>query len=155
MISWIWQTAAFGAIAALCAFGTFWINGEVDRRIPCDSSILKENEVCLDTVLNDWKGDVIWIDARDQKHVNETIEGALSISPGQFDDDIAREGKKLFFAGQEGKKAVIFCASEHCGSSKKIVEVIKKMELHDDIHFLHGGWDAIKAEKEKLTIEER
>lgn len=156
MKSWILQTTIFAIIAALCALGTYWVKGGFDRRIPCDASILKESEVCLDTVLNEWKGDVVWIDARDQKRVSETIKGALTIWPGSYEDDIEKASPQLFIADQNGKKAIVFCATKHCGNSKTILKVIRdQKKLHSDIYYLHGGWEAIEAVKEQPAIKEK
>jgi len=151
MKSWILQTAVFGVIAIMCALGTYAIAGKYKRDLPCHPEDLKEHEVCLSTVLGDWGGDVLWVDARGGKTVKPMLKGALVISESNTDEELNRAAQALFKAKLAGKKVVVFCNSRACGKSAYVRKEIVSHHLHDDVYILYGGWQALADRDDLIT----
>lgn len=149
-MSWMVQSLVFAGIAFLCALGTYLVHGEYDRRVPCEKSELADHEICLSTVLDEWAGDVVWVDARAEieKEVKLTSAKALEISEAKTDEELGSEQvvMTLFTAKGKGTKVIVFCQTDACGSSKYIREKIISSGLHDEVYFLHGGWKAIESD---------
>ncbi len=150
-MSWLIQSILLGGVAVLCALGTYLVHGEYDRSVPCDASKLEAHEVCLARVMDDWGGDVIWVDARADEEREEEFGSALIIREASADEDLGTmEVLQTLFAGKgKGVKVVVFCQTDGCGSSKYIREKIVESEAHDEVYYLHGGWKALKAGKDK------
>ena len=144
-MSWIKQSLVFAGIAVLCALGTRLVVGEYDRSVPCDSASLEKYEVCMKTVTEDWKGDVLWIDARGAKKGKRLVEGALEISETSIDTDLGETAQRIFKAKNDGQKVVVFCQTDGCGSSKYVRGKILENMLHDEVYILFGGWKAYSA----------
>jgi len=147
-MTWIKQSLVFAGIAVLCALGTYLIHGEYDRRVPCVPSELAEHEVCLSTVLDDWAGNVIWVDARAEEEKIVKLTSALEITEVRADEELGSQHVfvTLFKAKGEGINVVVFCQTDGCGSSKYIREKIIKSRSHDKVFYLHGGWKAIESD---------
>ena len=151
-MSWVKQSLAFAVIAVLCAIGTYLVHGEYDRSVPCVQGELAEYEVCLGTVLDEWGGDVVWVDARAEEEKEVRLSGALEISEASADEDLG-SGEvmmTLFKAKGEGKRVVVFCQTDACGSSKYIRDKILKSRAHDAVFYLYGGWKAIEGDERLL-----
>lgn len=136
----------------------YLVVGEPERGVKCEQQTLEQGAVCLDTVLNDWGGEVIWVDARsDTEYKKLRVAGALFISESDVDRYLSDPNtmQQIGMAGVEGKKLVVYCATEACGSSKAIAERIRQSGLHEEVYTLHGGWKAIQSgiPKDKLTQE--
>lgn len=151
-MTWIKQSLVFLGIAVLCALGTYLVHGEYDRRVPCVQSELAEQEVCLSTVLDDWAGNVVWVDARAEVEKAVKLTSALEITEAKADEELGSQLvlMKLFKAKGEGTNVVVFCQTDACGSSKyireKIINKIYGEENKDKIFYLHGGWKAIESD---------
>ncbi len=147
-MSWIKQTLVFLGLAILCGLGTYLWQGEYDRTVRCVPSELLEHEVCLSTVMEEWKGNVVWIDARATEEKSVKLTSALEVSEANADEDLSSEKvmMDLFKAKGEGIKAIVFCQTDGCGSSKFIREKIIESGIHDDVYYLHGGWKAIESD---------
>ena len=153
-MSWIKQSFIFAGVAVLCALGTYLVQGEYDRNVHCVQSELAEYEVCLSTVLDDWEGKVVWVDARAEEEKEVKLTSALEISEANADEEIS-SGKALmtlFKAKGEGTNIVVFCQTDGCGSSKYIREKIisKSLQVKEKVFYLHGGWKAIAADERLL-----
>lgn len=142
------QSILFGVVAIFCALGTYLVHGEYDRSVPCDASELEAHEVCLATVMDEWGGDVIWVDARADEEREKVFPDALIIREACADEDLGTMMvlKTLFEAKGKGVKVVVFCQSDGCGSSKYVREKIMESEAHDEVYYLHGGWKAFGEE---------
>ena len=149
-MSWLKQSLVFVGIAILCALGTHLIKGKYNRSVPCEQSKMAEQEVCLKTVMDEWGGNVIWVDARDEKEKELKIAKALGISEQNIEADIGSEQviMTLFKAKGKGTKVVVFCQTDGCGSSVFVREKILSKSLHRPklVYYLHGGWKAIEAD---------
>ena len=58
------QLAGVLALALAAAATTYWVKGPPDRAVRCDPAKLQADEVCLERVLGEWRGKVLWVDAR-------------------------------------------------------------------------------------------
>ncbi|MEZ7955738.1 MAG: rhodanese-like domain-containing protein [Rubritalea sp.] len=154
-MTWIKQSLIFAGIAVLCALGTYLIHGEYDRRVPCVQSELEEHEVCLSTVLDDWAGNVVWVDARAEEEKLVKLTSALEITEAKADEELSSEEVllTLFKAKGGGTNVVVFCQTDGCGSSKYIREKIITSGSHDKVYYLHGGWKAIASDGRLLENE--
>ena len=147
-MTWIKQSLVFAGIAVICALGTYLVHGKYDRTVPCVQSELGEYEVCLSTVMNDWAGDVVWVDARAEEEKKVKFPAALEITEANADEDLSSQNvlMTLFKAKGKGMSVVVFCQTDACGSSKYIREKIISSGAHDKVFFLHGGWKAIESD---------
>ena len=156
-MSWIKQSLVFAVIAILCALGTYLLYGDYDRRVLCVQSELDQYEVCLRTVLDDWEGDVVWVDARatEEKEVKLTSIKALEITEANAEAEVAADEVvfTLFKAKGKGTRVVVFCQTDGCDSSKLVRAKIlsKGLQTEDKLFYLHGGWKAIEADGRLLA----
>jgi hypothetical protein len=149
-MSWVTQSLAFMVVAVLCALGTYLVHGDYDRRVHCVQSELKEYEVCLATVLDEWGGDVVWVDARADEEKEVKLTSALEISEANAEEEVS-SGEvmmTLFKAKGKGTRVVVFCQTDACGSSKYVREKIlsKRLQTEDKVFYLYGGWKAIEGD---------
>lgn len=149
-MSWLKQSLVFLGFAVLCALGTYFIRGEYDRSVPCEQSVIEAHEVCLKTVMDEWGGDVIWVDARAEEEKEVKVSAALEISEQTAEADLGSEQvmMTLFKAKGKGTKVVVFCQTDGCGSSVFVREKIlsKSLQRPELVYYLHGGWKAIEAD---------
>ena len=61
------QVAVIAAVAFAASGATALIRGAPVRQVFCDAAKLKPDEVCLSKVIGEWKGGVVWVDARPRK----------------------------------------------------------------------------------------
>lgn len=140
----IYQVLAIAAVVAVAAFATWKIKGTPDRTITCDPATIKAEEICLATVIGDWKADVIWIDARRRSDwQKDGLPGSLLLTTADgenFDKLMEEAFPKL----AEGKKVVVYCNDVGCGTSLEIAKRIRDFGLVPDVRALHGGWVALQ-----------
>ena len=141
------QFAVVLAIALAAAGATYLVKGPPDRSVRCDPAKLKSDEVCLDRVMNEWKGQVLWVDARPRADWQRNgMPGAAlwNLESGEnmqtFEADIA--GRMI-----DGSRVVVYCNNEDCGTSRQVVERIKALQLGNEVFVLYGGWHALAAAK--------
>jgi rhodanese-related sulfurtransferase len=139
------QLAVIGGLSVAAAGITGWIRGAPVRQVQCDPAALKPDEVCLATVLGDWNGEVLWVDARPRSEweANGVKESRLwNLDPAedmnQFAADLAPE---LI----ENPRVVIYCGDESCGVSRQVAEAMGGLGLGGRIHVLFGGWRALEG----------
>jgi len=155
MARWIYQTLAILAISAGVAFTMFLVVGPPDRSVPCVQSELKEDHVCLSTVLGDWGGDVFWVDARGKTEFNKGhLDGAILIPESDTDNQIAvpEHMQRIGMAGVNGQKLVVYCATDACGSSELVAKKIRDTGFHSEVYVLQGGWKAVLASEQEMKI---
>lgn len=80
----------------------------------------------------------IWVDARPESDYNEAhIEGAISLNENNWDDALFNlMGLWL----EAPRPIVVYCASESCGTSKRIAERLRADLADAEIYSLFGGW---------------
>lgn len=149
MLRWITQTVIISLLGLASGFAVYLYHGEPDRTVKCDQSTLSEWEVCWDTVEVDWKGDVLWIDARSEREfASKHLDGAMLVREQYAESDLAEEKvmTAIGMAGMNQKKVVVYCATKECGASKTVAEKIRATGFHDQVYTLYGGWNAVPLE---------
>ena len=138
------QWVAIGVISTLAAGGTYLVKGPPVRKLVCDPSALKSDEVCLSQVSLADK--ILWVDARSRKDWEKNgLPGSVlwSLEAGEdmqaFEVEIAT---KLI----ETPRVIVYCGSESCGLSREVAERIRNMQLGAEVSILHGGWRALSEE---------
>jgi len=139
------QFSAVLAIALAAAGVTYWVQGPPTREVPCDPAKLKADEVCLGRVMSEWKGRVLWVDARSRAdwQRNGMAGSALwNLDPTEnmqtFEAEVA--GRMI-----DGPKVVVYCGSEKCDTSRQVADRIKALQLGNEVVVLYGGWRALAA----------
>lgn len=105
-----------------------------------DEGPLKDDEVSVSMIKDQWKGDVMWVDARvTSEFTKGHVPGALSLNEQNF-DSVLFEHMHTFQSLK--RPMVIYCDSEKCDASHKIrEELLKRMPL-ENVFVLKGGWQA-------------
>jgi rhodanese-related sulfurtransferase len=139
----LYQMLAIAGLVALAAIATWQIKGPPLRKVPCDPSKLIDHEVCLDTVMQQWHGDVVWVDARRRSDwEKDGVPGSLFITNAKeenFDELLAQSVEKLAV----GKKVIVYCTDIGCGTSLEVAKRIRDFQLVPEVKALHGGWKAL------------
>lgn len=140
------QLAVIVGISCVAAAATFRILGPPDRRVPCDARRLANpDEICLDRVTGEWRGKVLWVDARSRSDwKRDGLPGSLlfNIDPAEDMNRMEAEAAQRI---SEAERVVVYCASESCGTSRQVAGRIRDMGLGPQVYVLHGGWQALRA----------
>jgi rhodanese-related sulfurtransferase len=146
MKPWV-QLAAVIGISCAAGSATYLIRGAPDRRVPCDANALGADEVCLGRVTGEWRGEVLWVDARSRADWRrDGVPGSVlfNIDPAEDMNQIEAEAAQRI---SEATRVVVYCASESCGTSRQVAGRIRAMGLGPQVYVLHGGWQALRAER--------
>ena len=140
----LYQMFAIAGVVVLASLATWKIKGPPLREVPCNSLQLLEHEVCLETVMQQWHNDVIWVDARRRSDwEKDGVPGSLFITNAKeenFDDLLAQSVEKL----AAGKKVVVYCTDVGCGTSLEVAKRIRDFQIVPEVKALHGGWKALE-----------
>lgn len=139
------QTGVIVGLSLAAAAVTGWIRGAPIREVVCDPATLKPDEVCLSTVMDDWKGEVFWLDARSRKQwETDGVKGSLlwNLDP---DEDMNVFAADLAPHLIEDPRVVIYCGDESCGTSRQVADRVRELGLGGRIHLLYGGWRALEG----------
>lgn len=81
----------------------------------------------------------IWVDARSEAaYTSKHMEGALLLNEANWEEQIIElMGRWL----ESPRPIVIYCASESCGTSKRIADRLRGDLPDAEIYSLHGGWN--------------
>jgi rhodanese-related sulfurtransferase len=145
---WIYQTLVLLVLSAIFAMGIYLVVGPPDRSVPCVQAEMKADQVCLDTVMNEWMGDVLWVDARSAREFKKAhLPEAILIPEIDVENQIAVQEtmERIGLAGVEGKKLVVYCGTDACGSSELVAKKIRETGFHSEVFVLYGGWKAVIA----------
>jgi rhodanese-related sulfurtransferase len=141
------QLAAVLALAFAAAATTYRVKGPPDRSVRCDPAKLLPDDVCLERVMGEWQGKVLWVDARPRGDwQRDGVAGSLlwNLDPNEnmqaFEADAA--GRML-----DGPKVVVYCSNENCDTSRQVAGRIKALQLGNEVFVLYGGWRALAAAK--------
>ena len=105
---------------------------------------IKDGEVDLAQAIA-WQGagESLWIDARPRaKYEAGHIEGAVLLNEQDDFNQLLQESWATL-QNNADKHVVIYCASEICGSSRKVAELLENRGF-PDVHVLHGGEKALR-----------
>ncbi|WP_018969073.1 rhodanese-like domain-containing protein [Rubritalea marina] len=146
MLTFIKQSSVLLGITLLLAGLLYLFTGPVDRRVACDQAALAADHLCLATVLEEYRGNVLWVDARDKKsYERKHMPGAILVPETDAENALTQPEvmQQIGMSGVEGQALVIYCGSDACGSSKHVAEKIRSTGFHSKVFILHGGWKAI------------
>lgn len=151
---------------ALVAAGIWYLHSEVlgYKRNICVQAELSEGHVCLSTVMKDWDGRVLWVDARSQ----DAFERSTTVDAGgvrrlgvggqvlPLRNDL--QGETLLaqamprFLEAEGLKIVVFC-DKSCQSADEVAARLRSPDLGIEapVYVLEGGWDALRRDERFLS----
>jgi len=141
------QTGIVLTIALAAAGTTYLIQGPPVRAVHCDAAKLKPDEVCLERVMSEWQGRVLWVDAR--LRADWQRDGMAGAALWNLD---AGENMQTFEAEVaarmlDGLRVVVYCDNEDCGTSRQVAGRIKALQLGNEVFVLYGGWRALAAAK--------
>ena len=127
------------AIAGLGAAITF-ATVPLERESSCLPETLEPEEVCLETIQNEWTGqNVVWVDARSRKDFEKSAMPnaiLLNTDPAEdFDEMLADSVEALAMAD----RVVVYCGASGCHASKEIVGMLKSTGLVAEPVALFGG----------------
>ena len=125
------QAMVIGAVAMLGSLAVWKMAGPPTR--------LQPDEVELATVLNEWNGEVLWVDARSRAEWQGNGVGGsvlITLDPAEdFDGLIAEALPKLV----SHSRLVVYCSEPGCGSSRQVVQRLEAADLGLKCFALHGG----------------
>lgn len=85
-----------------------------------------------------WQPAPLWIDARSAEDFEQAhVPDAILLNEANFDAALG----DLLAIWQPGTRIVVYCSTLSCGTSQAVAERLRDAGL-DDVHFLHGGWEA-------------
>lgn len=136
------------ALASLGAAVTWKIAGPPSREVfvtPCDPAAISADEICLATVQSEWPdGSFLWIDARSEAEWKlDGVEGSMHLTTTSglpFEQQVEASFERLATA----PRALVYCGSEACGTSKEVVKRLREFGMIPEIRALHGGWQALE-----------
>lgn len=136
------QLVAVGLISLLGAGGTYLVKGPPVRKLACDVTTLKPDEVCLQQIPADAK--VLWVDARTRKEWKKNgLKGSVLWNLDQSEDMSAFEAEIVPLI-LETPRVIVYCGGEECGLSRQVANRIRALDLGADVSVLRGGWDALR-----------
>lgn len=125
------------AMAAVMAWDTVGaaLRDQAVARLPGEPN---EGEVLLTEVLS-WQPSPQWLDARDARAFEAShIPGAVLLN-----EDRWQVGLERLLIVWDGERAiVVYCDSATCNASHSVAKRLKGELGIDDVHVLHGGWEA-------------
>lgn len=128
------ETCVLLAVAAVPAAFALALHPSLANR---QRAGLEPGEVRL-TEVRDWGTPVLWVDARPAAEaLHDRIPGAMVFDGAAFDRDLGQ----LLGAWTPGQRIVVYCGSSSCDTSREVAERLREAGL-DNVHHLHGGWDA-------------
>ncbi len=141
------QLAAVLALTAAAAGTTYWVKGPPQRAPRCEAAKLQADEVCLQRVMDEWQGKVLWVDARPRG--DWARDGMAAALLWNLDTHENMQAFEAEVAGRmlDGSRVVVYCSNENCGVSRQVAERIKALQLGNEVYVLYGGWRALAAAK--------
>lgn len=97
-----------------------------------------EDEVTMERVQTEWRGEVLWLDARPtEQYAKAHLPGALPLNEQGFDDQLFA----LLEVLQDNQKpVVVYCGGERCEASRKIKQRLVESLPLENVWVLKGGW---------------
>jgi rhodanese-related sulfurtransferase len=140
------QVALIVGISAVAALITRAIKPPLKQAPPivCDPATIAQDEICLNTVILDWKMDCIWIDARRRVDwEKDGIPGSLLLTTadGESFDQLLEQAFPTL--AEKQKRVVVYCGDVGCGTSREIAKRLREYQLVPEVRALHGGWKAL------------
>jgi rhodanese-related sulfurtransferase len=140
------QCAIIVGLSATAAVATYLIKPPppAAARIVCDPAALANDEICLQTVIEAWHNDCIWVDAR--RRVDWEKDGLpgsilLTTADGESFDRLLEQAFPVL--AEKQKRVVVYCNDVGCGTSREIAKRLRDYQLVPEVRALHGGWKAL------------
>lgn len=130
------QLLLITGVAVLAAGITFFVH----RSAPAlyKVSVVGENEITWDEV-QQWKGKVIWIDARSEKDFAKAhVDGALLLNQENWANLLWQHREVI--EAIEGDRAVVYCDGSNCRRSSEVAERLRTELGLERVYVLKGGW---------------
>ena len=107
------------------------------------ASPLREDEVTVERVREEFGGRVLWLDARPfEQYQGGHVPGARPLNEQEFDSQLF----DLIDLLQTNRlPVVIYCGGERCEASRKIKERLLSAFPLENVWLLKGGWKAWEA----------
>jgi len=103
---------------------------------------LLEGETKIGTVLEEWGGNVLWIDARQKKHFDKGhVAGAIMLNEADWSELLWEHIESLQMSE---KPIVVYCGSQACQASKKVAERMRAEIGLENVYVLRDGWRSLK-----------
>lgn len=139
------QLGVIALISLAAAGGTWVVRKPAPAPAPeaCDPSKLPADEICPASV----SGKVTWVDARSRAEwEKDGMKGSVlwNLDPAEDANAMEAAAAASIYGAQ---LAVVYCGSASCGTSRQVAERIRKMDLGPQVKVLHGGWAALKGNR--------
>jgi rhodanese-related sulfurtransferase len=140
------QCTVIVGLSAIAAVATYWIKppSPAAERLVCDPALIASDEICLQTVIEEWHKDCIWVDARRRVDwEKDGLPGAilLTTADGENFDLLLEQAFPVLVEKQ--KRVVVYCNDVGCGTSREIAKRLRDFQLVPEVRALHGGWKAL------------
>ena len=125
------QALVIGLVEVLGALVLWRVEGPPQR--------LADDEVELATVLGEWGGDVVWVDARKRVEWEKNgLPGSVLVNTDaaeNFDTMVAEALPKLAPA----ERVVVYCATAGCDTSREVAKRLREYQIGPRCYALYGG----------------
>ena len=121
------QLSIIVVLSAAAAGATYLVRGAPSRRLVCDPTTLKRDEVCLDTIKD--RSSYLWVDARLRKDWLATgLPGSILWNLDGAEDMQAFEAETATRL-METPRVIVYCGDENCGVSRQVADRIRLLGL--------------------------
>jgi rhodanese-related sulfurtransferase len=104
---------------------------------------LRDNEVSLASIRDQFQYEVLWIDARPKDLFDaEHVPGALLLNEQGFDEQLLGHLEVL---QTNTKPIVVYCGGQKCEASRKVAQKLQQMGIVQKAWVLKGGFGAWQA----------
>lgn len=140
------QCTIIAGLSAIAALVTYWIKPPPPAavRLVCDPALLASDEICLQTVIAEWRNDCIWVDARRRVDWEKNgLPGSilLTTADGENFDRLLEQAFPVL--AEKQKRVVVYCNDVGCGTSREIAKRLRDYQLVPEVRALHGGWETL------------
>lgn len=131
------QALILAVLAALLGVATHFLHPRAPAWYLTEEP-LRDDEVTLERVQSEWKGDVLWIDARptDQFEAGHVPE-AKPLNEQSFDDQLFELLETL---QTNTLPVIIYCGGESCHASRTVRQKLLERVPLENVFVLRGGW---------------
>ncbi|MBB5353527.1 rhodanese-related sulfurtransferase [Haloferula luteola] len=135
--------------AVVIAGGGHWLADGKPSGIPAiemEQTPLAEGEIALETLQNEGREGVLFVDARrESEWRSDGLPGSIHLTT-LSDQPLADQLIPHFEELLQARRIVVYCGDIHCGLSHELAEALKTYPdlLGGEVSVLHGGVVALK-----------
>jgi rhodanese-related sulfurtransferase len=125
------QALVIGVVALLGSLAVWKLAGPPER--------LRDGEVYLSTVQEEWGGEVLWVDARKRSEWKKNgLAGSvlISLEAGEDFESLVAEAIEKFATAE---RVVVYCGSRGCSTGLEVAAKLEEFQLGPRCYSLHGG----------------